>query len=1254
MSRRAVLRGVSIALLLAVAIVAGFAAWLLTTAGGRDFALERAEAMLPDGTSLGTAEGRLIGPLVLRDVRVVQGGATVAIERLELDWSQTALLASRVQVDYLRLHGVDVVLPSDGDEQTGPAGPPVLPDSLASPVPLRLGRLEVGPVQVDTGADSLGPFSLTLSAEHDGERITLDDLVVETPWAGVSGAVGLDAAAPFALDGDLAWRVHAADARPELAGSLALGGNLENLHLDLASRRPGVVDLDGRVQPFGPRPRWDLALRFDALDPPAWHAAAPPWPADGAIRIRGDATTTRIHGDLFLRATPLAGVDVDFDFAIDADGARIRGLALRARDRPAWVEAGGTIDWQGDLPAVDLDVDWGELAWPLADEAVRSAGGQLTLTGTPAAYEVDGRLRVAPAGYPQGRWDIGLNGDMEALERFAVTGHWLDAAWSLEGAADWSGEPAGRFGLRVERFDPGRFDPRLSGDIDGAMRGTWALSGDEPEVDIRLERLAGTLAGETVSGEGGVAVRGERIRLRDVRLAVGGASLELDGDATPEPDLAFALTVDQMAELFDDAGGSLRADGRIHGDLPRPGLSLDFAAEDLRWRQSTIDDARIQAELPTDLEAEATLTGRIDGLVHNGQRIDGVDLGLDGTLANHTLEARARRDDDAVRLVLAGGYREPEAWRGELRALELAPAGFAAWRLERPVAVELARDAASLAEAACLVAGDEAPGRACVSGDWQAGAGWRADARIEDLALAPWVALLAPDLQAHGELDLHGQARGGAGQPPRAEVELRASPGRIDIPDADADDGRLELIAWETVHGNAALDADGMRASLDAPLAPDGRIEARLERGPGDGAQPLDGRLRIESGQLSLLARVVPEIGRIEGRVDVALDLAGTTERPVVNGSAALVDGLVTLPDPGLTLTDVTADISGETDGLRMRIGATSGSGRLEGEAFAQRRQQGAWSVRGTLAGDNFRAINTADARVDISPDIDWHAAGRAIEVNGELDVPWARITPHDLGSAVQSSPDVEIVGMGRQPGDGTSERWRVSADIQVNLGDAVRFDGFGLNGRIAGGLRLRQPAGELTRATGEVNVVDGTYRAYRQELTIERGRLIYNGGPVTEPGLDLRAVRRPRDVLVGVQVRGTLREPEATLFSEPTMQQSEILSYLVLGIPLGEAGEGDRSALNSAVAGASGWLAGRVGEGIGIDNVAIEEGATEEETELVLGTYLHPRLYVSYGVGLFESFSRVRLRYSLSERWSLEGESGPSSSGDLIYSIER
>jgi len=54
-----------------------------------------------------------------------------------------------------------------------------------------------------------------------------------------------------------------------------------------------------------------------------------------------------------------------------------------------------------------------------------------------------------------------------------------------------------------------------------------------------------------------------------------------------------------------------------------------------------------------------------------------------------------------------------------------------------------------------------------------------------------------------------------------------------------------------------------------------------------------------------------------------------------------------------------------------------------------------------------------------------------------------------------------------------------------------------------------------------------------------------------------------------------------------------------------------------------------------------------------VLGKYLSPRLYVSYGISLIEEINTLKLRYTIGDRWTLSVESGSETGADVEYRIE-
>src|SRR6185295_9524946 len=125
----------------------------------------------------------------------------------------------------------------------------------------------------------------------------------------------------------------------------------------------------------------------------------------------------------------------------------------------------------------------------------------------------------------------------------------------------------------------------------------------------------------------------------------------------------------------------------------------------------------------------------------------------------------------------------------------------------------------------------------------------------------------------------------------------------------------------------------------------------------------------------------------------------------------------------------------------------------------------------------------------------------------------------------------------------------------RVILGDKVSIKAAGFSGKPKGSLLVIEEPGKATVGIGQLTVEEGVYKSYGQDLRLERGRLIFAGGPIDNPGLDLKAFRKASDgTIAGIIVRGTLRSPQTTLYSDPAMGESEALAYLLLGHPLGQS----------------------------------------------------------------------------------------------------
>jgi len=165
----------------------------------------------------------------------------------------------------------------------------------------------------------------------------------------------------------------------------------------------------------------------------------------------------------------------------------------------------------------------------------------------------------------------------------------------------------------------------------------------------------------------------------------------------------------------------------------------------------------------------------------------------------------------------------------------------------------------------------------------------------------------------------------------------------------------------------------------------------------------------------------------------------------------------------------------------------------------------------------------------------------------------------------------------------------------------------------------------------------------------------VFGGGPIANPGLDLRATRTADDgTIAGVDISGTAEAPIVRLFTNPAKSENDAVSYIMFGKPASESNAGSQAASQLGVEGTD-MLARGVASKLGIQGASVEskEGSLQDAA-LFLGTYVSPKLYVSYGVGLFESSSTLRVRYKMNKRWAVQTESGTSRSGLLQYTGER
>lgn len=801
---------------------------------------------------------------------------------------------------------------------------------------------------------------------------------------------------------------------------------------------------------------------------------------------------------------------------------------------------------------------------------------------------------------------------------------------------------------------------QLSPKIRGSVKGNGRLSGrlDGSQFDLEVARLQGQIEGRPLQATGKVKIQGKQITLQSVRVLAGANEIEANGRASEPFDIQWRVQAPNLAQLWPGLSGSLKGEGALRGSLAQPQIQGNLQGNQVGYKDLKLAKLSLQAN---QAGAQYDLRGTLEGLSQGKNRIKQAEFSLQGQLARHTLNLKVVHDAGKLEGRASGSWNGQQ-WRGAIESLSLRDTAAGNWQLTNAVGVNASAEAFSLANA-CLANPQNA--RICSKADWNKQRGLTANGVLQQVPLSLARAFLPPDMQLPGVVnaDFQFEQRGGK---PFARVNVSLPDNVLVLRTANK---RTETLQYTQARASLVLNdrLATLQAQLDikgrGQLRADGRIDLL-----GEGGQPkLDIKATMAMPDISWLQAYSPQIDELKGQVNGDVRIVGLLNKPQVTGNLRLQGGSLYLPETGAQIDDISLAIqASQADQMNIAGSLRAGQGVLKANGVLRLANLPNWSADLRLQGNNLLLMNTYEVQGQVSPDLSIQATPKAVVVSGTLRIPEAAINLQALpaGASVRSD---DIVFVGRnQPASVKRKKLRAPQDgpaidiqpnVLVEVGDKVKMNAFGLEARLTGKIRLLKNKQDII-AEGALSVVDGFYKAYGQDLSIERGRLIFNG-PMTNPGLDVRATRKVEDdITVGISVGGTVKQPESTLFSSPQQTQSDTLSYLLTGRALSGISGSDTALLTRAITslGLAGGesLAQSIGGSLGLDEVGIStNGGDYKQSELALGKKLGSKLYVKYIVGLFDSLQRVAVTYQVNKRLQVEATSGASQSIGLIYKLE-
>jgi translocation and assembly module TamB len=1287
----------AIGLLLLVLLLAGAAYSLVFTDWGARNSWKLATRALSGALSGEIVGGNLAHGLDLRNLRWSNQTTTVAIDRLHGRW-QLSLSPRKLTISALELGKVDVTLRPSKE----PSEPAKLPAQIHLPLELDLQKLAIGEVAVHQGdaTTTLTDLLLRASSDRVHHNLTLEKL--GTPWGAARAVLTLAGDAPFPLNGsaslDGAWQKH--DYRIDTT----LDGTLETPRVALKASGGDALRAEARIEatPFAPIPFRRARVAVEHLDPRLFSDTAPqadlridadiaPVAEAGAatadlsqLRVAGPITITNARpGSIDQQLLPLASLKADASLTAEAQqltgleavlpgGARLVGGGTR--------RAGGNGEFT--LQARDLDLHAlhravrptrlnGPLKVGLAGDTQQV---QLELEGAPFLIHADASITPQQVELRSARLGAGA----ARLDASGTLGRDEAAAYSVQG--------------KLARFDPAAFlatvqPPPAKGaatkkparipqaDINMSFTAEGRL---QPELlaKLRFDIKDSSYDKLPMSGGGTLQLAGQQVPAADVQLLVAGNRVSAKGGfGAPDRQLAFAVDAPALDRLGFGLAGLFNAEGTLAGTLQRPTVQANLRARQLAFGDYRVAQLNGQADVRgvpgEDPNARLKLALDGQGVRAGAVQLDRLDGDIDGTYASHAirLQADGRVNGSAAAVTLAanGALRQQAdgmGWEGTVRTLENR--GVPRISMKQPLAVrafpgQVTLGATKIDIEKALVSLD--------SLDFRSDGPLRSQGSISALdmghLLTLWKQLSGSEPPVKSDLVLDAAWNFTLADSASGFLQIERRSGDVQLPAAARSTAlglrQLRLrgdFAGAALRLNAALDTarfGNAGAQGQIGLQPDG---ARLSIGPDS---PLSVRVNAALPQLSTLATLTGPRIALDGKLAANLLAGGTLGAPVLSGEINGSQLALTLYDQGVRLRDGVARIILANNVAELReVVFRGGDGVLRATGRIPL-DQASTDITATVVAEKLQLLADPSAQLTLSGQAKLENVGRQLQATGKFKVDRALFNLPEK-SAPKLGDDVVVYRNGAKPDtqgarSGPAEKpsspFSPVVDVQVDLGENFRFKGSGADLRLEGALSVRTGPSQPLAAYGTIRIPDGKYEAFGAVLDIERGLLNFTG-PLTNPNINILAMRRRQEVAAGVQVTGTVQQPRVQLVSEPNVADEEKLSWLVFGH--GGSGGGGTNAQTAARSAATGLLnklgGDKVAKRIGLDELSIGKSAYGMGSEQVvsLGKNVSERLAIGYEQSLAGAASVLKLTYQLSRSWSVVLRGGQVAGLDLSY----
>lgn len=964
--------------------------------------------------------------------------------------------------------------------------------------------------------------------------------------------------------------------------------------------------------------------------------------------------------------------ELNFDFKIKGNLQDKLSFNLKSV-MPNLFSAQGTLIKPLNNGNIAVKGQWKRIMWPRKRDSIFIlANGYFKVTGSANNYSITGHSKFFSDDTPELAFDFAGKGNKNRmhftkLELSSEKSHAI-----FNGEFDWRPTLRWEVNLVSSHFNTHVFIPLTTSDLSVDLHSAGQINKDgHSNVEINLKKLQGQYDNHVIQGQAFIHANDGNIDVKKLNLRLGKNLMQAQGHLNNKSNFHWKIAFDNVEQIHPSLRGNIYSQGQINGNYLQPTVVMQTEIPLLIAPDLMIKNAYANTNFDSTLQSRLDINATASMIHYKSLHLHLPEIKSIGNKFKHQINISSTINNEYFSLQSSGFFKDKTLTQ-TLQRLSLQNTRGMNWRLKNPARLTLNANSIHFKNFYWFNQNQH------IAADLQydASKNWHSKLNIQALNLN----LLNPFLDEalwfntnfNANLDLQGKGNHKINGHLKVANKHFATKYYINSQQHHFYIGKSQLNAVLSAKNGLNIESALKLTTDNLPLA------ARLQIDKFDLLKPtqnqnIKGFVNLNWPTIKSLQFSLPWFTQLAGSLKAQLNISGKLHRPLVSGNLTLQNALMQLQEYGLNITDI--NIHSQLDKSRIDVTASAksqGTLKITGHSNMDNPLVDT-DLHGI--GSNVQVFNTKHYKINLTPDIHLIYSHQRSALTGKVTIASAFIRPPDFSSTT-TLPDTFVIL--------DTENTKPSAirpllmKLNVTLGKKIHVYYQGLAADLTGKLKLtRNPQGTFY-GNGALKVIDGSYRAYGKALQISRGEINYNNSTIDNPNLNVLATTTIpiigydsqtglNSITVGVRVAGNAQNPIITLYSQPLLSDTNILSYLLFGRQsTNEGGNGDMLAAAIAMLASGededGGFLLQTQRSLGLSEFGFQTGqlfipnvATPQTTQsFVIGKKLTKRIEAQYSIGLNLPINVLTLRYNISHQWQLQLQnSNYDTGGDLLYTIE-